>query len=336
MRSLSRLPPRRAPEGGFTLAEVLITVAILLVILLAVVQFIDTIDQAWRSAHADPFAQAEDAFESVTQNLSSATLNVYQDYADHTGAFRTSSNANFTPDHSARRSDLDFVCGLGAGANGRMTSGSGVFFVAPSGRTDTYTGAGLNHLLNAMGYLVQFGNDDTAPNFIQFQAPTWRWRLKEVCQPAESLQIFTQPPLSSNAWEQTVTPSTAPLSVLAENVVSLLVLPERTAIDTGPALAPSFNYDARDTGNTLTLYQLPPRVKLVLIAIDQPSADRLAALYGSSPPPLIAPRLFQEAAQLDTDLIALDNTLTTQKINHRIFQRDIELTSSNWSNTPSP
>ena len=336
MRSFSRLRPRRARDGGFTLAEVLITVTILLVILVSVVQFMGNIDQAWKSANADPFAQAEDAFERIAQNLAAATLAPYQDYADNTGAFCNPASVNFMPDHLARRSDLDFVCGPGAGANGRITSGSGVFFVAPNGRTEAYDHDGLDHLLNAMGYLVQFGNDDTAPGFIQLQAPTWRWRLKEVFQPAESLQIFAQPTASSLAWEQTVAPAGVPLPVLAENVISLIVLPERAAQDTAPALAPTFSYDSRDTGNPLTLHQLPPRVKLVLVAIDGPSADRLAAQYGTSPPPLISSKFFQQAAQLNADLVTLDNTLTTQKIGHRIFQRDIALDSSNWSNTPSP
>ena len=49
----------------------------------------------------------------VTQNLAAATLEPYQDYADSSGPFRT--NAAFVPDHLARRSDLDFVCGPGNG-----------------------------------------------------------------------------------------------------------------------------------------------------------------------------------------------------------------------------
>ena len=118
--------------------------------------------------------------------------------------------------------------------------------------------------------------------------------------------------------------------------MTLIVLPERAANDSGPALAPAFSYDSRDAGNPLTLHQLPPRLRLVLVAMDQISAQRLAGQNGSNPPQLVSAGLFQQAAQLDADLASLDNALTAQKIGHRIFQREILLPSSAWSNTPSP
>jgi uncharacterized protein (TIGR02599 family) len=137
-------------------------------------------------------------------------------------------------------------------------------------------------------------------------------------------------------WIQSLTLSGAPLSVVAENVVALIVLPDRAADDSGSALAPAFSYDSRDTTNKLTLNQLPPRLLLALVAIDQTSAIRLAAQNGSSAPPLVAATLFQQAAQLNADLATLDSSLTAQKIGHRIFQREILLPSSCWSDVPSP
>ena len=198
MRSFSRLRPCRLHNSSFTLIEVLITLALLLVILVAVMDFMTYIDQAWKSAAADPFAEAQNAFETVAHNLASATLEPYQDYADANGNFRT--NAAFVPDHLARRSDLDFVCGPGAGANGlltasgRTTTGSGVFFLAPNGYTQSYAHTGMEQLLNAMGYFVDFDAGDNAPGFILSQTPYWRWRLKQVMQPAESLQVFSMMP----------------------------------------------------------------------------------------------------------------------------------------------
>ncbi len=346
MRSFSRLR-----KSSFTLLEVLVTLAILLIILVAVMQFMTNIDEAWKSAATDPFAEAQNAFETVVHNFGSATLAPYEDYADSTGAFRT--NAAFVPDHLARRSDLDFVCGLSSGTNGLLaasgltTTGSGVFFLAPNGYTQTYAHSGMEHLLNAMGYFVEFGGDEAAPGFIVSQTPYWRWRLKQVMQPAESLQIFALTPATwtSSAWIQQLVPTGATTSVLAENIVTLIVLPERAANDTGAALAPAFGYDSRDTSNALTLHELPPRLRVVLVAMDATSAEQLAAQNGSNPPPLIPAGLFQEAAQnnaaqqmaqLDTDLAALDSSLTTQKINHRTFQREILLPSSDWPSPPSP
>ena len=336
----SFIRPRHVKRGnpGFTLIEVLVSTAILLVILVTLVEFMTSVDQVWKSASTDPFIEAQDAFETVAQNLASATLAPYQDYADSTGAFRTS--ASFVPDHLARRSDLDFVCGPCTGTNGllassgRITIGSGVFFLAPNGYTQTHVHEGMEHLLNAMGYFVEFGDDDSAPAFVLLQTHRWRWRLKQILQPAESLQIFTNN--ISSAWLQQVVPAGAFLPVLADNVIALIVLPKRAADDSGAALAPAFSYDSRDTSNLLTLHQLPPRVRLVLVAIDSISAQRLADQNGANPPQFVSSILFQQAGQLDSDLTSLDNSLTAQKIGHRIFQREILLTSSSWSNRPSP
>jgi uncharacterized protein (TIGR02599 family) len=315
-----------------------ITLAIMMLLMLAIARFMTVVQQAWGSAAIDPFAEAQDAFETVARNLASATLEPYVDYADNTGAFRTS--AAFVPNHTARRSDLDFVCGPSAGtggllaSSGRTTTGSSVFFLEPKGYTQTDAHAGMEHLLNAVGYFVEFGDDDTAPAFVLAQSHSWRWRLKQIVQPSESLQIFAT--TTSSAWIQNLVPTGSAIPVLAENVVSLIVLPERAASDSGAALAPAFSYDSRDASNRLTLHQLPPRLRIVLVAIDAASASLLATKNGSSAPQLISPTLFQQAAQLDTDLATLDDSLTAQKIRHRIFQREILLPSSNWSDTPSP
>ncbi len=320
----------RSRNNGFTVVEVLTTLVIVLVVLVALAQFMTSIDTAWKSAAADPFAEAQDAFDTVTRHVAAATLAPYQDYADSTGSFRT--GAAFVPDHLARRSDLAFVCGP-ALASGRTTSGDAVFFLEPAGYTQTESQAGLGHLLNAMGYFVEFSDDD-APAFVAAFTHSYRWRLKQITQPAESLQIYTS--TTSSPWIQSLTQPGAPISVLAENIVALIVLPERAANDTGAPLAPDFTYDSRDTTNRLTLHQLPPRVRLALVAIDAVSATRLAAQNGTTAPPLVAPTLFQQAVQLDADLAALDTSLTTQKIGHRILQREIQLSSAAWSNTPSP
>jgi uncharacterized protein (TIGR02599 family) len=185
-----------------------------------------------------------------------------------------------------------------------------------------------------MGYFVEFGDDTTAPSFILPQTHAYRWRLKQVTQPAESLQIFADG--TSSSWIQSLSASHAPLTVLAENVVTLLIMPEPAPNDAAATFAPTFSYDSRDTTNRLTLHQLPPRVRLVLVAMDQASALRLAAQNGSSAPQLVAATLFQQPAQLNSDLATLDASLTAQKIGHRIFQRDMLLPSSSWSDTPSP
>jgi uncharacterized protein (TIGR02599 family) len=75
-------------------------------------------------------------------------------------------------------------------------------------------------------------------------------------------------------------------------------------------------------------------VRVVLAAIDEASAQRLAAQDGASAPALVAPTLFQDATKLDSDVASLDASLTAARIGHRIFQRDEPLVGSAWSGTP--
>jgi len=326
----------RRSKNGFSLLEVLIALMVLMIVLIALLQFLTDVDHVWKSTAEDPYAEAANAFEVVAQNLSTATLETYQDYADNSGNFRTGASTSFLPDHLARRSDLDFVCESGGSSNelfkasGRITNGSAVFFLTPHGYTQTYAHGGMEHLLNALGYFVEFG-DDTSPVFFS-NNHCWRWRLKQIVQPAESLQIFAPLP-SAIAWIQEMVQPGTIAPVLAENIATLIVLPERAANDPGIPLSFDFHYDSQDANQPLTRHQLPPRVRLILVAVDSISAQQLAAKYGSNPPPLIPNGLFHEADRLDTDLASLDSTLTAQKINHRIFQRHILLPSSVWSET---
>jgi len=342
MRLFYRHRPRTLIKGskatcGFTLLEVLVTLAIIVIIVVVLLQFITDISGTVKTTATDPFAEASSGFETVTRNLAAATLEPYQDYADTTGVFRTASSTGFVPDHPARRSDLDFICGLSTGTNGilaasgRITSGSGVFFLAPQGYTQTDAHEGLERLLNGMGYFVEFGDDSNAPSFLLPNAQRWRWRLKQVRQPSESLQVYALP--TSSAWIGQLAPPATPTPTLAENVIALIILPERTHDDF--LLSPTFSYDSRDAGNALTRHQLPPILRVILVAIDETSAEILASQDGTNPPALVPAGLFQQAAQLDADLATLDQSLTTQKIGHRIFQREIQVESAAWTTAPS-
>jgi uncharacterized protein (TIGR02599 family) len=320
-----------------TLLETLATLLVLALIFAALLQFMSSVDRTWQVASEDPFAEAEQAFETIAQNLSVATLEPYRDYADATGAFRTAGSAGFMPYGMKRHSDLDFVCGPSGGTSGllagsgRTTVTSSVFFTVPGGETETLAQQGMGHLLNALGYFVEFGGDTAAPQFL-LGTSRLRWRLKQVLQPSESLQVFSDP--TSSAWVgQLAGPAASPVT-LAENVIALIVEPEGAATGAGATLPSTYVYDSRDPGNAVTFSQLPPRVHLALAAIDEASALRLAAASGSGAPALVPSGAFQNAGQLPADLTALDAALTTAKIAHRILQRDIAITTAAWSNSP--
>jgi uncharacterized protein (TIGR02599 family) len=320
--------------------EVVVTLALVLIVMVGVMEVVTSVEKSWKSTTTNSFAEAQDAFSKITQTLATATLEPYQDFADSSGNFRTNSASAFVPDHLARRSDLAFVCGPTSGnnglltASGRTTTSCGVFFTAPQGYTQTETNTGMTRLLNALGYFVEFGNDSGAPAFLSSSTQRWRWRLKEIAQPAESLQIYNL--TSSSAWIQQLVSSQTTTPILADNIIALAILPERAASDTGASLSTDFRYDSRDTTHALTHNQLPPRLRVALMAIDESSAQILASQNGSNPPALVSNGLFQQSSKLDADLATLDGSLTAQKIGHRLFQREILLPAAAWSNTSSP
>jgi uncharacterized protein (TIGR02599 family) len=341
MRSCCRIPdPARSAKGGFTLLEACAALFILVLVFGMLEQFMAGVTQAWQTGASDPFSEAATAFETVTQSLSRATLEPYRDYADASGAFRSGSGAGFVPDHPARRSDLAFACGPSTGpggllaSSGRTTATGSVFFMQAAGQTQLYAQDGLDHLFNARGYFVEFGADAQAPAFFS-GSPRERWRLKEVVQPSESLQVFATSDSASWIMQLAGPDATAP-SILAENIIALVVLPERAVSDVGPPAPPplDFAYDSRDATSTLTFAQLPPRVRVLLAAIDEGSAQRLAARSGTGAPALVPKTLFQDASQLDADIATLDASLTAAGIRHRFFQRDLELIASAWSDNP--
>jgi uncharacterized protein (TIGR02599 family) len=326
---------RWAPKTScrsFTLLEVLVTLAMLMVILLVLAKAMDGADYVWKSGAIDPFASAQDAFETVAGRLADATLETYTDYADANGNFPT--NAAFVADHPARRSDLAFACGPASSllaSSHRTTAGSAIFFTATEGVTQSYANQGLGRLLNDLGYFVEFGDDTSEPAFL-LTTHRYRWRLRQIERPSETLQVYSAS--SSAAWIQQLVPAGVAVPMLAENVIALVVLPDRYATDPGAALAPAYGYDSRNAANAVTLNQLPPRLNLALVAIDELSAERLAQQNGANVPALVAANLFQQGtpSQLTQDLATLDASLTAQKIGHRIFRREIQLPSAAWSN----
>lgn len=324
--------PRR--NSGATLPELLVATAILIVVMVAMLEFCTTVERTWKRAAADPYADAQAAFETVTRNISSATLETYQDYADINGAFRT--GTTFTADHLARRSNLDFVCGPATGlltASHKTTAGDAVFFLTPQGISQTYAGTGLQRLMNATGYFVEFGDDDTAPWFVFGQSHSYRWRLKQVQQSSESLQIYNS--INSSDWISQLVPADATCPIIAENIIALVILPEHVIAHEAKPLTSTYSYDSRDNGNKLTLHQLPPVVHVAMVAIHPDSALHLEQKNGTTAPALVPANSFQNPIQFTDDLKALDTSLDAQQIRHRTFQRDVSIAAANWSSTAS-
>jgi uncharacterized protein (TIGR02599 family) len=107
-----------------------------------------------------------------------------------------------------------------------------------------------------------------------------------------------------------------------------------------------YNYDSRTaksysatsaTGTTMsgtTLHQLPPLVEVIMVAIDETSAQRLAAESGTNPPDLGQDKLFKSLstiADVDKDLDTLEKTLVDRKLNYRIYRSVVGIRGAKWS-----
>src|SRR5690606_20124443 len=122
-----------------------------------------------------------------------------------------------------------------------------------------------------------------------------------------------------------------PVRVLAENILALVVLPRRSQSDDSNAssLTDDYEYDTRNISFAAGLHQLPPVVEIVLVAMDEPSAQRVCLT--DTAPDFGLGTLFQDVADLEQDLAALGDTLNGQKISHRIFRTKLALRGAKWS-----
>jgi len=311
---------------GFTLVELMVSTAIIGLIMLVLVQLTNQISQTWRSTteKIEKFEGARDGFESMTRKLSQATLNPNWDYLDSASLPRdktinSTAFNNFVPVFYGRTTDLRFVCGpMNSSAFSLDASvvrpGHGVFFQAPFGAvnsTDTATYAAMDNLLNTWGFFVEAGNDPNRPAFVDTAGVPGRWRsrLMEYMLPTEQMSLYDKSD-NSYLWYSLHLNDTSnrPVRVLAENVVTLIILPRlsksdedarvRTEGSTQAAmLSPKYIYDSypiapatlnpgaiagSDSGAGINpKNQLPPILTVTMVAVDERSAQILADKYCS-------------------------------------------------------
>lgn len=363
-------------KSGFTLVEILVSLAVLTILLLISAQVIGQVQTTWSASNArvSQFREARTAFDIITRNLSQATLNPYMDYANNylltasanAGSVDASSN---TPGNYVRKSDLHFVCGeaadlvTGAAEGGANLPGHAIFFQAPLGVTEDPNYVGLDKLMCARGYFVQYSNDEAfRPSFLPQGDFKWRYRLMEYSPPAEKNSIYTLTPAAGgeipNNWfadaglainaggaEETAI-NISKTRPVADNIVALIISPRREAApgetnQDGPVdIAPNFAYDsnnkigATDTSPQGYQFLLPPLVRVVLIAIDEKSAERLSQASGGQQAPLGTElNALQDTAatELEATIAKIVNTLAERQINYRVFSATVQLRGSKWS-----
>ena len=355
---------------AFTLVELLVSMAIILLLLVVLVGMVNQTGKLWRSTsgHIEEFSGARSGFEAVTRRLSQATLNTYLDYVDSSGNPRVPANASsFVPARYARQSELRFLSGPGIAENAASAPPRpthAVFFTAPLGFVnDAANYGGLENLLNVWGYYVEFNStgstgtnaDGTGlnlrPPFVH-SADRYRFRLMELMQPSEGLGIYGY--TSGNGSYKATTWFTDALAqkrashVLAENIVALVLLPKLSPSDqtaggfTDSSLAPNYTYDSTGTNTNFRLNpanQLPPVITVTMVAVDETSYNRLQGTSTTAPAGLGLATLFQSAEDTKNpanpgyaqDLQTLTTNLQAKRLDFRVFTSDVSIKGAKWS-----
>jgi uncharacterized protein (TIGR02599 family) len=304
-------------KSGFTLVELMVSTAIIGLIMLVLVGMTNQTAQTWRNAteKIEKFQQARDGFESMTRKLSQATLNTNWDYLDSAGNVRDKNVGStqfnsFVPVYYGRVADLRFVSGPMSQTGGfaglspdKVRPGHGVFFQAPFGVvTDSINLGAMDNLLNTWGYFVEAGGDPQRPTFIDnANVPErWRTRLMEFMQPSEKMSLYDPTDKTYKWFTVGLTDTNRPVRVLAENILTLIILPKLSKADedaraikqnsVAAMLSPQYIDDSTltlnpganggtDPGAINPKNQLPPILTVTMVALDDRSAQRMADKY---------------------------------------------------------
>lgn len=367
--SLALRSARRA--RGFTLVEVLVSLTVLVILLMISAQVIGTVQKTWTTASArvSQFREARTAFDIITRNLSQATLNTYIDYSYNYLSDESSPANTKAPDSYLRKSDLRFVCGLASGPTGIVPQigdpenapGHAIFFQAPLGVSHSANFVGLDRLLCGRGYFVQYTSDEFfRPEILPAGFPRYRYRLMEFSPPAEENLIYNRdgdaPPSdwfanAGVALNDNENPVNRGLTrPIADNIIALIISPQTEEDGQHPptAIAQNYAYDSwkrgdgtMSSGNSIaaqgTEHLLPPLVRVVLVAMDERSAERLSQNDTSGNPPLgdsISGLINgnSTAADLNDTLEQMARELANRRINYRIFSATVAIRGAKWGN----
>ena len=331
-------------RSGFTLLEVMLSVAVLAILMVLVTTVISSAQRAWSrtSGTISQFREARKAFDTIKRYLGQASLNTYMRYSYPGGSYSPFSSAgaeskNVAPTSYSPYSELQFICGptttVIPAADGKSMTGHAVFFQAPIGWSPEH--ANMPTLLNGRGYYVKF-SDDLAirPDFLAKRLPPiYRYRLMEYAPSAEMNRVYDQTTAGTQSdWFTDYATSSRPL---ASNVLALFFSPRRPTPPSATKqelrdIAPAYLYNSSDV-NGKSPHELPPVVDVIMVVLDERSAQRLADTSQSSPPITIAGFTQATGDKLREDLQALETQLISLKVNYRIFDASVPLRNSKWA-----
>jgi uncharacterized protein (TIGR02599 family) len=277
------------------------------------------------------------AFDIITKNLAQASLNTYWDY-DYEDNIVT---------NYKRTSELHIKTFNARDLSSEIPgtfSGHAIAFQAPLGFSNQFRN--LNNLFNARGYFVLYGGDrDFTPKILQSKlAEKFRYRLMEYRPPAEDNQIYVDgneereqgKDADYTKWfRYDMREFSHPL---AENIITIVISPrdtlETTADDvrsTYSRIARDYTFDSNTNPDARYVQQVPPLIRVTMVAIDEASAVKLEAIgQGEN---LVPNNLFTDSGLFDDDVNKLTKELQEHEppINHKVFSTMVAIRSSKWS-----
>lgn len=331
---MSRISPISSPPRAFTLMEMLVATTIFTIVLALSIGIFGQVSGVWRRSveKVKSFQSARISFDLLTRNVGQANLNTYLDYVDASDRFPADSGYDNRPVRYARRSNLQFVCAsAGSGSTpGTPGTGTATFFQVPSGyegNSSKYTG--LDNLLNACGYYIEFADDTTRPGHTEPKA-RYRYRLMQLMVPTQENAIFKAPESDLRQWFEDYAATHA--YPVAENIIALILIPR----DPVNPISDDFEYDSREgerlNPQPVTANQMPPVVQVTMVAIDDNSALRLDD--GASEPGIIRGALsgkFIKVADFEKDMQDLKTALAEARINYQVFSSAVPIRESKWT-----
>jgi len=330
---------------AFYLIELMVSMGILSILLLMMTAVLSKIQDSWNFSEAriGEFREARVAFDLLSKNLSQATMNTYLDLKV---------DKNNVPEGYEKTSELQFLTIPAkqiTGTSNFQLTGQALFFQAPLGFSTRFRN--LNNLFNGRGYFVGYGDDQLfRPSFVK-SAPKYRFRLIEFRPPAEANEVFEdgmEERLADQRQKFTKWFNQSGgigrfqdyLNPLAENIITLVVAPRDSLSEVGQKendtyseIAPGYQFNSNSDKASFDKYsqQVPPLVRVTMVAIDEAAAVRLADRSGATMPALVSDSLFQNTRDYQKDVLALDQSLNDQKIKHKIFSTLVMLRSAKWS-----
>lgn len=330
------------PEDGrvaaFTIPELLVAMTILSMLLLMLAGMIDQVQKAWTysESRVSQFREARVAYDIMAKGLSQASLNSYWDYR-----YEKERSVD-VPKSYVRTSDLHFLVMDGSEVLGPSSPTQMVFFQAPLGFSKEYRN--LNNLLNGRGYFVYFGSDKNFKPSIVQTTPKYRFRLMEFRPTSEENEVYKDTKAERDAgkektfsewYRKGLDPNVNDTNSypLADNIVALVITPrdsmEAKGEDVSSRIAPSYAFDSNNHVMSDFENQMPPLVRLTVVAIDETSAVRLE--NGESMPSLVDPSWFSSSSRYLGDIEALREKFSAEKVNFKVFSSLVAIRSSKWS-----